>query len=153
MTINNNVIGEKRAVMPVVDYDRCFKDLIEARNYDCVDPAIIEENFPAETDEKGTKEQLFTLYHFGRDMRSEDVIAAMDEDGKRPATIRELLAYDESNSLQSQFPILALKSVWVCLTGGCRVACLDGHSGERYLFLYWCVGLWEGRCRFLAVNK
>jgi undecaprenyl-diphosphatase len=52
------------------------------------------------------------LFHFNRDISSEDAIAEMDKDGFRPATLAELLALGEAQpELQKQFPIIALSSV------------------------------------------
>lgn len=138
----------------VVNYSRSLKDSIAAGRYDWVNSDITEEHFPVEADEKETKEQSFTLYHFGKNMESDDVIAAMEKDGKRPATVRELLAFGEVNpELQRQFPIIALKSVWVVRLGNRRVACLGSDSVKRGLYLSWFDFGWSGDCRFLAVSK
>ena len=137
----------------VVDYARSLKDSIAAGSYDWVNSDITEEHFPAES-EQGQKEQSFTLYHFGKNTESDWVIAQMDKDGKRPATIRELLTFGEKNpELQRQFPIIALKSVWVDRSGCRSVAYLGSNSVRRYLFLSWCGGSWDDCCRFLAVSK
>jgi len=97
----------------VVDYGRSVKDGVKAGCYDCANPDITEGNFPAGKNEQGKKEQSFTLYHFGKDMGSNGAIAKMQEDGKRPATLRELLAFGQAHpELQREFPIIALGSVW-----------------------------------------
>lgn len=137
----------------VVNY-RILKDLIAAGRYDWVNDDITEENFPAEKEEQGTKEQSFTLYHFGEDMRSDDIVAQMQKNGKRPATIRELLVFAEKYPKpQRKFLITALKSVWVDRYGHCRVLCLVGGTSGRGLYLGCYDGIWLGGCRFLAVGK
>lgn len=138
----------------VVDYSRSLKDSIAAGCYDWVNSGITQEHFPAEKDEQGTKEQSFTLYHFGEETESNWVIAQMDRDGKRPATIRELLAFGEANpEFQGYFPVIALKSVWVCRGGDHACADIGSRSGKRYLDLNWYNHRWHGNCRFLAVSK
>lgn len=138
----------------VVDYSRGLNESIKAGCYDWTDGDINEVYFPPSKEEKGQKEQSFSLYHFGKDIDSDWVIAQMEKDGKRPATLRELLAFGETNpELQRQFPIIALGFVWVGRRGGHSVAYLDSNSGDRFLSLRWCVLGWLGGCRFLAVSK
>ena len=138
----------------IVDYSRSLKDSITAGSYNWVNDDITEEHFPAKPEEQGTKEQSFTLYHFGKDTESDWVIAQMDKDGKRPATIRELLAFGEKNpELQRQFPIIALKSLWVNRNRHRRYSCLFGRSGRRSVLLHWYGYRWRGHCRFLAVSN
>ncbi|MEK7061874.1 MAG: hypothetical protein AAB957_01290, partial [Patescibacteria group bacterium] len=94
------------------------------------------------------------LYHFGKKTESDWVIAEMAKDGKRPATLRELLAFRENNpELQRKFPIIALGSVWVGRDGYRRVVYLYRYHSERDLSLYWYESDWLGFCRFLGVSK
>lgn len=155
---NNLIIesGKKTAefLTLVVNYSRSLKDSIKAGGYDWVNSDITEEHFPAEKQEKGKKEQSFSLYHFGKDAESDWVIVQMDKDGKRPATIRELLVYGEKfPETQRQFPIIELGSVWVRCGGNCDYAYLDSSSGGRDLDLNWYGFRWHDYCRFLAVGK
>lgn len=78
----------------------------------------------------------------------------MAKDGKRPATLRELLAFGEANpELQREFPIIALGSVWVYRRGDRRVVCLGRYGSERRLRLDWYEYCWLACCRFLIVGK
>ena len=138
----------------VVDYGRSLEGFIKAGSYDRVNPDITEENFPPAEHEAGTKKQTFKLYHFGKKTESDWVIAEMAKDGKRPATLRELLAFRENNpELQRKFPIIALGSVWVGRDGYRRVVYLYRYHSERDLSLYWYESDWLGFCRFLGVSK
>ena len=138
----------------MVDYGRSVQDSIAAGKYDYKNEDITEKNFPPIKDEAGKKEVQFTLYHFGKDVDSDFAIAEMLKDGKRPATLRELLAFGEANpELQREFPIIALLSVWVSRSGGRDVPCLNGCDSERDLVLGWCGSGWDGYCRFLGVSK
>lgn len=138
----------------VVDYGRSVKDGVKAGSYDYANPDITEEHFPANKDEQDTKEQTFALYHFGKVIHSDDVIAQMEKDGKRPATLRELFAFGAKNpELQKEFPIIELGSFWVSRVGDRCVAYLSRCSSERSLGLDWYGHSWLDHCRFLGVGK
>ena len=144
----------KEAFIFLVDYGRSVADSVKVGHYDYANSDIADEHFPAEEWEKGVKEQSFKLYHFGRDMQSDDVVAQMDKDGFRPASVRELLAFGEKNpDLQRQLPIIALKQVWVDRDGSRCVAYLVKRGAKRKLFLGWYDDKWRVHCRFLAVRK
>ena len=95
-----------------------------------------------------------TLFHFGREIKSEAAISEMDKDGYRPATIKELLALGASYpELQKHFPVVALGSVWRNPDGHLQVPCLDWHGAGRLLDLD-LLGLnWGDKHRFAAVLK
>ena len=138
----------------IVDYSLSLADAIKAGGYDYANSNITDEHFPADKAEQGKKEQSFVLYHFSKGMDSDLLIAQMDADGKRPATVHELLAFGKANpELQRQFPIIALKSVWVNRGGSRNVAYLSRCGSERRVGLDYCDGRWDGDCRFLAVSK
>lgn len=145
----------KEAFTFVVDYGRSISESVKAGRYDYANSDVTDEHFTAEEYEKGKKEQSFKLYCFdGKETESDWVIAQMDKDGFRPATVRELLAFGEKNpELQRQFPIIALRQSWVYRNGNRSVACLAGCDTERELGLGWYDRGWHGRCRFLAVRK
>lgn len=100
------------------------------------------------------RSDLFYLYSFGKDITNDDVIAAMDKDGKRPATKRELLAFVKANpETRGQFSIIVSKSIWVCRHGSQPAAYLREFDSFRDLSMYYHdLGLY-GNCRFLAVDK
>lgn len=138
----------------LVDYDQVLQDAIAEGYYDWSNSDITEEHFPRGEDEKGIKEQTFTLYHFGKDAKTDWVIGQMEKDHKRPAGLRELLVYGKANpEIQRYFPIFELKDVWVLRSGNRRFAYLSEWDSERELSLNWDVNAWRGHCRFLAVSE
>jgi len=142
-------------IVIVVDYGHSLKDAIVDCDFDWVNSDITDEHFPAEEDEQGKKENKFRLFHFNRVIQDGDeAIREMDKEGCRPATVRELLAFARVNpEFQRQFPIIALKSVWVGRDGARMVAALFGPSGKRSLHLSYFDRRWRVSCRFLGVSK
>ena len=70
------------------------------------------------------------IFHFGKKMTSEEVIAELDKKGYEPASIYELLEYAEKD-WNGKDLVVALGSVWRDLRGHRRVPDLDGGSGRR----------------------
>ena len=97
------------------------------------------------------------LVYLNRNASSEDVLSYFEQNGLRPATMAELLAFGATYpEIQREFPIVCLDkggSSWVDPHGGCRVPYLDQDGFERGLRLSWCDNGWDGICRFLAVRK
>lgn len=136
----------------MVDYSRSIADGISAGIYDRVSKDITEKNFP--TTQSGKAETEIRLVYFGKFMSTDTVLAEMEKQNLRPATIQELLAIGENYpELQRESPIVALGSVWVRPYGGRYVPYLGGSGGGRRLDLDWDEGDWHGRCRFAAVSK
>ena len=139
----------------VVDYARSLEN--SKNEYDDADKDITDDHFPKAEWECGKKEQSFALYHFDKSVNPDDVVAEMDKDGMRPATLRELLAFGRNNpELQLQFSIAALGSAWNCVVGGLRVPYLGVNTiGERLLCLFYRADKWAlvWHWRFLAVGK
>jgi hypothetical protein len=150
-------LPENTWVIPV-NYERSIEDGIAAGRYDSKDGDITEEHFPPSEHEAGKKEQVFTLYRSGKDTDFDWVIAQMKKDGQRPATLRELLAFGETNpEVQRGFAIIALGSVWAHRINRRLVLCLDKYYSGRGLSLEWLANWrrhdWPGSCRFLVVGK
>lgn len=151
----NSTEKEKEVFTIVVDYSRNLTDSIEAGSYNWVNKDISEENFPTSKNEVAKKELRSTLYHFNKSVVFYYAIAQMEKDGKRPATLKELLAFGETYpKLQMEFKIVAFGSVWVDHDGNRSVACLDSspRSG-RDLDWDWYDDSYDNDCRFLAVEK
>lgn len=126
-------------------------EMIALGKYDWVNQDITEANFPmAEDFTFGTETKLF---HFDRDISSENAIKEMERAGYKPVTIWDLLDYGAKNSeMQRKFPIVALGSP--AQFGGSRnVAYLCGSDTKRSLRLCWSDDGWRGYCRFLAVRN
>lgn len=134
-----------------VDYGMTLEQMIAAGNYDWKNDDITAKRFPL----SGTGKVAFEpkLFHFDRDISSENAIKEMEKDGFRPAKIEELLAYGAIlPEEQRKYPIVALGSV--AKIGGIRhVACLGRNGSRRRLSLSWFGLDWDGDYRFLGVRK
>ncbi len=134
----------------LVNYNRSVVDGVTAGKYDYVCAMITDKNFPPTETETGIREIQFTLQNLNQWTLSERALSRMAEDGKRPATLRELLAFGEAHpELHRQFHIVALGSVFAHDTNS-WIPSLDRRGTERRLHLNNGTG-WGRRCRFLAV--
>lgn len=142
-------------IMLVVDYSRTLQKMISAGNYDWTNSNIIAKNFPISPEMTGKKVEVSAnIFHFNKEISSEDAISEMDKAGYRPATLAELLALGEAQpELQRQFPIIALGSVWHRAAGRRYVPCLGVVGVKRGLPLHWFDRGWRAHYRFLAVRK
>lgn len=142
-------------VFPItVDYNRSLAEMIKTGNYDRVDSNIEAKNFPLKGKDKHELEAV--LFHFDRNIGSNEAIAEMDKQGFRPARIEELLALCEKYlELQKEFPfpIVALGSVWQDSHCNSRVAYLFWVSSKRGLDLRSILIRWDSYYRFLAFRK
>jgi hypothetical protein len=137
-----------------VDHSKSLQDMIAAGTYDWVNNNIPPRRFPI----AGTGIVKFEpkLFHFDREISSEDVVKAIIADDRKnpwePAKIEHLLAYGATfPEHQRQHPIVGLGSV-AEVDSDRRVPCLDRDGAERDLYLYWWDRGWDGRYRFLAVR-
>lgn len=136
----------------LVDYYRSLEDMIAAGKYDYANPDINAKHFPVA--KHGKEDVAVELVHFDRNISSDEAIPELDKMGFRPATLPELLAFGEKYpDVQRRFPVVALGSVWLRLSGRRNVACLWGDSTERGLTLSWFEGDWLARYRFASVRK
>jgi hypothetical protein len=134
-----------------INRQRSRSEMVAAGNYDYANPNITEENFPVG---EGEAEVKAVLLHLDRDASDEEVLAEMERQGLRPATMDELNAFGEQHpDRQRQYPIVALGSVWARPRGDRDVGYLWGGADRRDLDLRWPGLDWLARCRFLAVRK
>lgn len=150
--MNTNTISNITHTFTItIDETKMVEELTIEGKYNWSNSYITSENFPRPED--GTKaEKNIVLFHFEKEMTSEQVIAEMEKEGYRPATTHELLALGIAEpKLQSEFPIIALGSVCV-LCGGGRVALLNGCVSKRGLDLDGFDCDW-GDCRRFAGAK
>jgi hypothetical protein len=157
----------------MVDYDRSVYDSIMAGCYFGWDNIITEERFPREEWEKGKKEVAMRVFWFNQSLETKKAIQKMEEEEYRPATLRELLAFGETNpELQTRFRIVSLKSFWanhtfhgmVVLGNLGRIRHLntecDGHYRGTHMSLDHSFEIadpageceWDDSCRFLGVK-
>lgn len=127
-------------------------DRIARGKYDWVNDDITEAHFP--TNIPADYDVEYKLFHFDRNILSEDAIREMEREGFRPGTLAELLTLGETQpELQKQFPVIALGSVWRGSDGYRNVPALDWDDDGRGLGLVWFEDDWDADFRFLAVRK
>lgn len=139
----------------VVDYGMSLDEMIAAGNYDWKNNDITAKRFPIVG--KGKVEFEDTIFHFDRDISSEDavkeILAADPKNPWEPAKIENILAYGAKNpEEQRKFPIVGLGSVGE-VDGSRYVPYLYRSVSERYLNLRWWDDGWNADCRFLGVRK
>lgn len=122
-----------------------LSSLIDMRKFDYVNSDITEKLFPFPNEVWNN----YKLFHFDKDISSEDAIKEMEKEGYRAANIYELLLYLDWNEKDW---IVALGSV-AGVYGGRYVPCLGKSDSERHLGLSnWDDG-WPAYYRFLAVRN
>ena len=135
-----------------IDYADTFEQRLASGRYDWKNSDINKKNFPVKGE--GTVDRILELAHYAKDMSTDAVLAAIDAQGYRPATIEDLLAFGAKYpELQREFPIVALGSVWQNWFGNRYVAYLYRVGDKRNLDLYWFVHDWRALYRFLVVRK
>ncbi len=156
--INRNAFRQLIGLKPInaytltINYSRSVEDGIKAGKYDWSNSDITSSHFPSE--EVGTKEVPIELVHFGRDIKTDEILSELDKMGMRPAILKELLALGEKRpDLQREFPVIALGSVWQNPRGYRFCAFLFRFGSLRDLRLAWVVDRWGDYCRFAAVRK
>ena len=156
----SNVSSEKIAnptdeMELVIDYTKTLGQAIADGNYDWKNSDINTKNFPISPEMIGKKVEVSAkLFHFNRNISSEDAISEMDKAGYRPATLMELLVLGFLfPELQKQFPIIALGSFWRNACDDRYVPYLSVDGSERWLDLRWFWGDWIAYYRFLGIRK
>jgi hypothetical protein len=125
--------------------------LIDSGKYDWIHHRITDKTFPIP--ENPVFGHYPKVYHFNRDISSEDVIKEMDKEGYRPAMTWDLLDYGAKNPKeQRNYPIVGLGSVAESEDGR-ALLCLSRCLAGRSLDVFWSAGNWTARYRFLAVRK
>jgi hypothetical protein len=136
----------------IVNYDFSQPEMIAAGKYDWTNSDITAECFPVKG--KGQANVNFIVKHFARSISTEAALKELDNEGLRPATIEELLAFGAKYpDEQRKCPVIALVSVSADSSGSRRVACLYGCDSWRGLGLSFIDNRWGDCCRFLAVGK
>lgn len=138
----------------VVDYDKSVKDAIATGKYNQKDESVTDKNFPPAEHEHGEKEQTFTVLYFSDQTETDSVIAQMEDDGKRPGTLREFFAFREAHpELFKEFTIIALGSTWVKMERfGSKTKPLKKYGYSKGSNLDLGGGPWRN-CLFLTVDK
>lgn len=126
-----------------------LKKLIEKLKLNYFHPAITDENFPYQKIPKGEAK----LLQFNKTISTEDVLKELKEQGYRPATLHEGLAWAEKE-WNKKDAVVFLGSSWRDPSGDVGVPYLSRWRGdERGLYLNWRDYDWDARCRFLVFSE
>lgn len=152
---SKKVVDTANEIKLTIDYTKTVEQAVTDGDYDWKNGDINAKNFPVSPEMVGKKAEVSAkLFHFNRDISSEDVVSEMDKAGYRPATLMELLVLGFLfPKLQRQFPIVALGSVWRDGDDDRWVPCLYVGNSRRGLNLGWLDSNWDACCRFLGVRK
>ena len=151
---NGSVASKPAAgVYPVViDYGKTVEQMKKDGRYNWSNDNINSRNFTVSG--TGVVTANLELVHLNRVVSSEDVLAYMESNGLRAATVEELLMFGVTYpDIQRDFPIICLGSSWVGPDGSRLVPYLFRGGSVRKLDLGWFGDGWGAGCRFLAVRK
>jgi hypothetical protein len=148
-----SVNGKPNEYVVSVDYGKKLEDMIAVGQYDWKNGDINSKNFQV-TGGEGVVETKLELVHLNKVASTKEVEAYLEENGFRPATLEELLAFGATYpDVQREFPIVARVSSWVNRDGSRGVSYLSSYGSGRSLNLFWDDNRWREICRFLAVRK
>lgn len=141
----------KVACYPItIDYGESIEEMIASGCYDRRNGDITSKNFP--TAGAGTVQVNTALIHMDKHVHYEVVLAHLEANGLRPATLAELLAFGATYpEIQRQFRVIALGSSWVGAYRNRFFPFIGRYGRGRVLRL--CYGDNQSFCRFLAVRK
>ncbi len=138
-------------IVLIVDYSQTLEVMIAAGRYDWKNNDITAKRFPIEG--KGTVEFEAALFHFDKDISSEDAKKQIEEAGYEVGKIEHVLSFGANYpEEQRKFPIIGLGSVGKVI-GRRGVPYLCGLDSGRGLSFSWWGSGWRAGCRFLGVRK
>ena len=131
--------------------------LVENCHFSNVWKDIIEKNFPPPATPVSDKLE-YVVFQILEAMTRAEIIAAMDAEGLRPATLYEMLVWAARNPREgTQYWIVTLAEYFADLEGSLSFACIDPvGEGRRELSrgsIYELDDRWSVDGRFLAVRK
>ena len=151
MAINQKVDETYKVI---VDYGLSLAEMVKAGKYDWFNDDITDKRFEVQGD--GQHEVELVLVHLNRNATTKEVLEYLHNQGLEPAKIEHLLAFGATYpELQKQFPIIALGSSFVDVSGDRFYPYLSCNDDERKLDLDWDDddSCWVDACRFLAFRK
>ncbi len=137
-----------------IDYSKSFNAMIAAGRYDINRGKFIHGKFLIRGEGKVIRKAH--LVHFKCELASDEVVFQLYNDGKRPATIDELLAFGaQYPDVQRKFPVAALGSSKKHIRGNRWAPYISANpnNGPRIFSLESWDNGWEANVRFLAVYR
>ncbi|MDH7637699.1 hypothetical protein [Sphingomonas oryzagri] len=127
-----------------------FEARIARGHYGWRHPSLAEALFPVTGDQIGRRE--YKLFHFARNIPSDEAARLIREGGFEPARMGDILAYGEAfPNTQVRHPVVALGSA-AEIDGKGSVPTLWFDGDERTIDLIWLDGDWHRNYRFLGVR-
>jgi hypothetical protein len=139
-----------------INYGQNVNDLIILGKYDFVDSELAVKKYSEDGKTRDNNVRVSAhLFHFNVESSSEAILSEIKETGYRPATLLELLAFDEivNIPLQNSHEIVALGSLIKCGNGHFGVPFINNNYLGRSLDIAWYNGDWETNYYFLAIKK
>lgn len=129
-----------------VNYTLSLEEMIQAGQYDWVNPRILRELGPF----TGARHQEYELlnYRIDRMMTTREILQALEKDGLVAATLPLMLAHTARYGGDGSFVSLGT----LCTQGHESVPCVIGNAVTRRLSLEWCGFRWREHFSFLAVS-
>lgn len=154
LEVRSKMLGTTRmeqSNLLTVSADISFAERITLGRYDWCNSDLTEKRFPVTADQIGEFE--WKLFHFGRDISSDEAIRLKKAEGFEPGQIGHLLVFGEQYpEEQRKYPIVALGSA--AKVGLERnVPGLWVDYAWRDLRLGWYGGVWYPCYRFLGVRR
>ncbi|MEE4452186.1 hypothetical protein [Novosphingobium resinovorum] len=136
-----------------------FEERVARGSYGWRHPDLTEASFPlagldadddAHDDRREVEQKLF---HFNRNVSSEDAAQLIVEAGFEPAAIADILAFGEAAPhVQCRHPVVGLGSV-ATIEGKASAPTLWFDGTRRTLDVLWLDGDWHRNYRFLGVRR
>ncbi|MEI7452237.1 MAG: hypothetical protein WCK37_03480 [Candidatus Falkowbacteria bacterium] len=139
-----------------INYSRTVNDIIIFGKYDFVDSELAVRSCCEDgKTKKDNVKVLARLFHFSVELGSDLILAEIKAAGYRPATLLELLTFDEVVGIppQSSHEVVALGSLIKCSNNHFGVPFINNNYLGRSLDLAWYNGDWETSYYFLAIKN
>ena len=151
LTVQLTPAHETAATAGSVPADLPFEERVARGRYGWRHEDLTEGRFPVTAEQQGDFEQQ--MFHFNRNVSSEDAARLIREAGYEPARIGEILVYGETcPHTQSLHPVVGLGSI-AEVDGKTSAPTLWFDGERRTLDLLWLDGDWHRNYRFLGVRR
>ena len=145
---------DKIKTYPVfIDSKKTVEQMVADGHYDWSNSNINSSNFFVPNG--GQTKSILRLIRFGREITTGEALVELEQQGFRPASLSELLAFGAKfPDLQKKFKVVALGAVWIDSNNYSQAAFLGSFGDKRGLGLsQYRGGYWHAGFRFLAVKK
>ena len=150
-SVLRNTNLERKQYPVFVHYDDGIAEMVVAGHYDYVNPNISPDTFPLQSSKP--RHTIMYLLRINKVMKSDEILAELDRQGLRPATLPELLSFGATYpDKQRAMDIVALTGTWRDQDGYRKAPCLYAEKGHRFLGLLRWDLRWDPDTRVAAVK-